>query len=265
MGMGFRIEMDDFGAGYSSLGMLTHLPIDALKLDMTFIRNAFGENRDVRMIELIIDIADYLQVPVVAEGVETEEQYLTLKALGCDLVQGFFFSRPVPEEEFEQILLARKDQNAETLPALKKNYISIARALTGDFESIFYIDAETDFYLEFYAGAGGELQMRPGGHDFFDDAEEKIVDGTCAEDLPDLRAALSKENLLAWMAHEETASLSYRKHTEGGEQPYCLQTIRTRNRDDHHIVIGVRREGGAACRFVVWKRGCVRGMRQGFP
>ena len=89
MGMGFRIEMDDFGTGYSSLGMLTHLPIDALKLDMSFIRNAFGENRDVRMIELIIDIADYLHVPVVAEGVETQEQYLVLKAMGCEYVQGY--------------------------------------------------------------------------------------------------------------------------------------------------------------------------------
>ena len=76
--------------------MLSHLPIDALKLDMSFVRNAFGENRDVRMIELIIDIADYLHVPVVAEGVETEEQYLVLKAMGCDLIQGYYFSRPVP-------------------------------------------------------------------------------------------------------------------------------------------------------------------------
>ena len=83
MGMGFRIEMDDFGTGYSSLGMLSHLPIDALKLDMSFVRSAFGGTRDVRMIELIIDIADYLHVPVVAEGVETEEQYLVLKAMGC--------------------------------------------------------------------------------------------------------------------------------------------------------------------------------------
>jgi EAL domain-containing protein (putative c-di-GMP-specific phosphodiesterase class I) len=60
MDMGFRIEMDDFGTGYSSLGMLSNLPIDVLKLDMSFVRNAFGENRDMRMIELIIDIADYL-------------------------------------------------------------------------------------------------------------------------------------------------------------------------------------------------------------
>ena len=105
MGMGFRIEMDDFGTGYSSLGMLSHMPIDALKLDIGFVQNNRGGVGDERMIELIIDIADYLQVPVVAEGVETEEQYLLLKRLGCDLVQGFYFSRPVPEAEFEQILL----------------------------------------------------------------------------------------------------------------------------------------------------------------
>ena len=101
-GMGFRMEMDDFGTGYSSLGMLSSLPIDALKLDMSFVRGAFGENRDVRMIELIIDIADYLHVPIVAEGVETEEQYRALKDMGCDLVQGYYFSRPVPPEGFDR-------------------------------------------------------------------------------------------------------------------------------------------------------------------
>ena len=108
-GMGFRIEMDDFGTGYSSLGMLSHLPVDVLKLDMSFVRSAFGETRDVRMIELIIDIADYLQVPVVAEGVETEEQYLVLKSMGCDFIQGYYFSRPVPSEEFVRFLIERGD------------------------------------------------------------------------------------------------------------------------------------------------------------
>ena len=106
-GMGFRIEMDDFGAGYSSLGMLSNLPIDVLKLDMSFVKNAFGEKRDVRMIELIIDIANYLNVPIVAEGVETEEQLLSLKELGCDFVQGYYFSRPIPPEDFVRFLLER--------------------------------------------------------------------------------------------------------------------------------------------------------------
>ena len=99
---GFHIEMDDFGTGYSSLGMLTHLPVDAIKLDQSFILSAFGEKRDARMIELILDIADYLHVPVVAEGVETEEQMLALKDMGCEMVQGYYFSKPVPAKDFER-------------------------------------------------------------------------------------------------------------------------------------------------------------------
>jgi diguanylate cyclase (GGDEF)-like protein len=100
--LGFHIEMDDFGTGYSSLNMISRLPIDALKLDMTFIRDAFQTGGDTRLVEMIIDIADYLHVPVIAEGVETEEQLSTLRALGCDLVQGYYFSKPVPPEEFER-------------------------------------------------------------------------------------------------------------------------------------------------------------------
>ena len=105
--------MDDFGTGYSSLGMLSNLPIDVLKLDMSFGRSAFGEVRDVRMIELIIDIAAYLQVPVVAEGVETEEQYLALKEMGCDLVQGYYFSKPVPPEAFDHFLIESSEAKSE--------------------------------------------------------------------------------------------------------------------------------------------------------
>ena len=107
--MGFMIEMDDFGTGYSSLGMLNRLPIDALKLDMSFVRTAFaGEKRDTRIIQLILDIAKILGVPVIAEGVETEEQLLALKDLGCDLAQGYFFSRPVPGDEFDSFITAKR-------------------------------------------------------------------------------------------------------------------------------------------------------------
>ena len=102
--LGFMIEMDDFGTGYSSLNMISSLPIDALKLDMKFIRDAFRDGKDTRLIELIIDIADYLNVPVIAEGVETEEQLNALRAMGCEIVQGYYFSRPVPAVEFERFL-----------------------------------------------------------------------------------------------------------------------------------------------------------------
>ena len=101
---GFGIEMDDFGAGYSSLNMLSSLPIDTLKMDMKFIRNVEKDAGSFRMIELVLDIAKYLGVPVVAEGVETEEQMKLLKDAGCELVQGYYFSKPLPPEEFEELI-----------------------------------------------------------------------------------------------------------------------------------------------------------------
>lgn len=101
---GFRIEMDDFGSGYSSLNMIIRLPFDLLKLDMGFIRYAFSENGDTGILRIMMDIARYLSVPMIAEGVETEQQMLTLKELGCDVVQGYYFSRPVPPEEFESFM-----------------------------------------------------------------------------------------------------------------------------------------------------------------
>ena len=101
---GFRVEMDDFGSGYSSLNMLTKLPIDALKLDMYFIRNVCADNKNIRMIELMVDIAGFLNVPVIAEGVETKEQLDILKNAGCDIIQGYYFSKPVPESDFNELI-----------------------------------------------------------------------------------------------------------------------------------------------------------------
>ena len=107
--IGFQIEMDDFGTGYSSLHMLSNMPIDALKLDMQFIRAAFSEGGNTHMLEIIIEMAKYLAVPVIAEGVETEDQMHALKLVGTDLVQGYFFSRPVPASDFEPFILQRKE------------------------------------------------------------------------------------------------------------------------------------------------------------
>ena len=102
--LGFEIEMDDFGSGYSSLNMLSSMPIDVLKMDMKFIRNIENNETDRRLVKLVLDIAKHLNVPVVAEGVETEKQLEILRDASCDLVQGYYFSRPLPPEEFEKLI-----------------------------------------------------------------------------------------------------------------------------------------------------------------
>jgi diguanylate cyclase (GGDEF)-like protein len=101
---GFKIEMDDFGCGYSSLNMLTSLPIDALKLDMKFIRNITVLRKDYELVKIMINIARLIEVPVIAEGVETKEQMEFLKAIDCDIIQGYYFSRPVPADEFDKLI-----------------------------------------------------------------------------------------------------------------------------------------------------------------
>ena len=102
--LGFKIEMDDFGSGYSSLNMLSEMPVDILKLDMKFIRNIHTSSKDLRMVELVIDIARYLELTVVAEGVENKEQFDLLKDAGVDVIQGYYFSKPVPPQEFETFI-----------------------------------------------------------------------------------------------------------------------------------------------------------------
>ena len=85
-------------------GMLTAMPIDILKLDMSFIRNMLVDKKSLKLIDLIMDIARFLGVPVVAEGVEEERQYLQLKEMGCDIIQGYYFSPPLPADEFDRLI-----------------------------------------------------------------------------------------------------------------------------------------------------------------
>ena len=113
--LGFQVEMDDFGSGYSSLNMLSDMPIDVLKMDMKFVRNIEKSETDFRLVKLILDIARYLNLNVVAEGVETPGQLSLLQDAGCNLVQGYYFSQPLPPEEFEKLIqreieIERKDQ-----------------------------------------------------------------------------------------------------------------------------------------------------------
>ena len=103
---GFTVEMDDFGTGYSSLNMLKDVPIDVLKLDMKFLSGG-QEERGQLILSSVVDMAHRLGMLVIAEGVETGQQAQDLTALGCDAMQGYYFARPMPPEDFETLLRAR--------------------------------------------------------------------------------------------------------------------------------------------------------------
>ena len=102
---GVRISLDDFGTGFSSLSYLKGLPADTLKVDKSFIDSILNDDSTRIITQTVIDMAGKLGYETVAEGVETEEQFELLKSLGCDIIQGYYFSKPVPDTGIEEILL----------------------------------------------------------------------------------------------------------------------------------------------------------------
>ena len=115
--LGFVIEMDDFGSGYSSLNMLNQMQLDVLKLDMQFVRNETAKPVDQGILRFIVGLARWMNLEVVAEGVETREQLQRLRELGCDYAQGYLLGKPMPPEGMET-LLSRQQPRRKPQPAV---------------------------------------------------------------------------------------------------------------------------------------------------
>ncbi|WP_352399393.1 EAL domain-containing protein [Anaerotignum sp.] len=115
---GLKVHMDDFGSGYSSLNMLQNVSVDILKLDMKFLGSDFKGERSGNILNAVVRMAAALKLPVLAEGVETKEQADFLRSIGCLLMQGYFFDRPMPVSDFEERLT-----RAKTNFVLEDNYV----------------------------------------------------------------------------------------------------------------------------------------------
>ncbi len=108
-GNGFKISLDDFGAGYSSLGMLKELRVDTLKMDRSFFAGSEDNVRDDKLVDSVVKLAHGLGMYVVAEGIETAEQVALLKKVNCDAVQGYVYARPMPVSDFERAYIHGAD------------------------------------------------------------------------------------------------------------------------------------------------------------
>jgi EAL domain-containing protein (putative c-di-GMP-specific phosphodiesterase class I) len=99
-GMGLKISVDDFGTGYSSLAHLRRLPVDQIKIDRSFVQEMAGNTEDVHIVQSVVELGHSLGMHVVAEGVEDQQAMQLLAGMGCDLVQGYHVSRPLPPDDF---------------------------------------------------------------------------------------------------------------------------------------------------------------------
>lgn len=111
---GFIVMMDDFGSGYSSLNTLKDIDVDMLKIDMKFLSDDGNNVKGKRILTSIICMARWIGLPVITEGVETEDQFEFLKHIGCEYIQGYYFSRPMPADEYESLIKEVIQVNADT-------------------------------------------------------------------------------------------------------------------------------------------------------
>jgi len=138
--LGIKISIDDFGTGYSSLAYLKRFPIDKLKIDIAFVREVTSNPDDAAIVLAIINMAHSLKLDVIAEGVEKDAQLAYLRRHGCDEMQGYYFSRPLPENEFEAML-----RDGRTLQAPADEQATEQPTLLIVDDDAFMLDVLTDF------------------------------------------------------------------------------------------------------------------------
>ena len=101
---GFVVMMDDFGSGYSNLNMFKNMPIDIVKIDMIFMKDIERSEKGVIIVTSVVNMAKLLGLKIVVEGVETDGQYNLIRKLGCDMIQGYYFAKPMPIDEFNNMI-----------------------------------------------------------------------------------------------------------------------------------------------------------------
>ncbi len=152
--MGFSIELDDFGTGYSSLNVLNAMKLDTLKLDMSFIKAHTEDKKSGDVINFIVRLAKQLKLTVVAEGIETSEQLSFLRGIGCEMGQGFYFSRALSKSDFDEYMRNHSRDTRTVLP--------IDHRMLLDIDDIWFPNSKFNFIFNHFVGALALFEIKEG-------------------------------------------------------------------------------------------------------
>ena len=251
--LGFRIFMDDFGSGYSSLNMLTNVNIDVLKIDMMFLDLDEGNRKGFEILESVIKMAKLLHLPVVVEGVETKEQLEFLRQLKCDYAQGYYFYQPMSVDDFEYLIIHKGivnpnanfskfgiDEGDPLTPQVDVTEKELQDTLFDDFRAIYLMDVKQDCALALKLSR--EMSRRAGykvirWSEEFADVVKQIVDET---DIDNVLPVVSRQYIANTFADLKDSRRVLYRQKNGGWCEMSIHPIRIKDEKTEAALILVR-------------------------
>ena len=236
---GFTLLMDDFGKGYSSLNVLKDIAVDVLKIDMEFLTGGDTPGRGENILDSVVRMAKWLNIPVIAEGVETQEQVKFLSQIGCEFVQGYYFAKPMPAQEYEHLLTAPAARQGEEKRKLEEISTDRIWSMSSEVESLFSNLIQPMALYEFQGGCIEVLRTNDAYNRLFGYGDFKVecsacMEGLLPEDKPKLLAAFRETSLT-----HATADCEFRRVAENGRTMWVgakLKYIRSVGRKS--VIIG---------------------------
>lgn len=223
---GFTILMDDFGSGYSSLSILKDIEVDILKIDMRFFSDSDSTGRGKSIVASVIRMAKWLCIPVVAEGVETKEQVQFLREVGCEYVQGYYYAKPMPLEEYDVYadgnnVFANKNENdsVRELNEIWKSDSNVISLMTSLNQAAALFEFENDNYEV--------LRSNDRFRDIFGcgEADKRLIQRPIECVCPEFRESVIQTFIKASQTDESVSTQYKRKNTDGSDR-WVFLTLR---------------------------------------
>ncbi|MEG2080673.1 MAG: EAL domain-containing protein [Oscillospiraceae bacterium] len=239
---GFVIMMDDFGSGYSSLNILKDIPVDILKIDMRFLSKTEIVGRGENIIASVVRMAKWLNIPVIVEGVETKPQVDFLRSIGCEFVQGYYFAKPEPIDEYEKRMAGnsaadlrpierRKEMNKFNADSIWSTDAQMEMLFSNVLQPILIYEFQND-RIEILRVNGAFYEMLG-----YDDLAIKLDNPLSA--IEPIYRAVVLNAFNSVIKTEETAECEYIRHLANGKSLWILLKLKYINKiGEKHVILG---------------------------